>query len=200
LDASSPHVILLAGPNGAGKTTAAPKLLRKLFNVDTFVNADIIAQGLSGFSPESVAIEAGAMLITRVKQLAERRANFAFETTLASRTFAPWIRELVQTGYAFELIFLWLPSPEVAIERVKRRVQLGGHNVPEATIRTRYIRGIRNFFELYRPLAVTWTVYDGRFLGDPCVVAVGGNNVAESIFDRDAWISMIEVDRGRKSR
>ncbi|MBD3562297.1 AAA family ATPase, partial [Planktothrix sp. FACHB-1355] len=133
-----PNLIVIAGPNGAGKSTVAPILLQETLGVNEFVNADAIAQGLSAFAPEAVAFQAGRIMLERLQQLANQRANFAFETTLASRTFAPWIANLRQAGYVFYLLFLWLPSPEVAIARVQQRVREGGHNVPEETIRRRY--------------------------------------------------------------
>lgn len=148
----SPNLILIAGPNGAGKSTAAPILLRDFLGVVEFVNADAIAVGLSSFQPERVAIHAGRIMLKRLYELAGRQANFAFESTLASRSFAPWINELKQnSGYSFYLIFLWLPSPDMAIARVKERVRAGGHSVSEDVVRRRYSGGLRNFFGLYRP-------------------------------------------------
>jgi predicted ABC-type ATPase len=124
----SPTVIVIAGPNGAGKSTSAPVLLPKTLEVLEFVNADTIASGLSAFRSESVAVEAGRIMLRRLAELAGERANFAFETTLASRSFAPWIAGLRQTGYLFHLVFLWLPTPDLAIKRVLARVRQGGHN------------------------------------------------------------------------
>ncbi|XWK86374.1 MAG: zeta toxin family protein [Phormidium sp.] len=110
-----PNLIVIAGPNGAGKSTVAPALLQGILRVNEFVNADAIAQGLSAFAPERVAFQAGRIMLERLQQLANQQVNFAFETTLASRTFAPWIANLQQTGYLFNLIFMWLPSAEIAI-------------------------------------------------------------------------------------
>lgn len=157
---SHPSVVVLAGPNGAGKSTAAPSLLQGRLAVDQFVNADQIAQGLAGFAPESAAIPAGRIMLARLKELATRRVNFAFETTLASRTFAPWLRQLVAEGYRFHLVFLWLPSADLAVARVADRVRQGGHPVPLETIRRRYVAGLRNFRSLYRPMATGWRIYD----------------------------------------
>src|SRR5882672_2885988 len=133
-----PNVIILAGPNGAGKTTASRSLLVGALGVEEFVNADIIARGLSVFNQEDVAIEAGRIMLHRLKELAAQRADFAFETTLASRTFAPWIRQLIVEGYTFHLLYLWLPSPDLATRRVLRRVESGGHHVPQDVIQRRY--------------------------------------------------------------
>jgi predicted ABC-type ATPase len=127
---AKPHVIVVAGPNGAGKSTAAPRLLRDALSVREFVNADTIAAGLSAFRPESVAIAAGRIMLARMRVLAAAREDFAFETTLASRSFAPWLAGLQSGGYHVHLLFLWLRSPELAVSRVAERVRLGGHDVP----------------------------------------------------------------------
>jgi predicted ABC-type ATPase len=154
MDSQPPKVVLLAGPNGVGKSTSAASLLIGALHVNEFVNADAIAQGLSSFAPEEVAIEAGRVMLHRLEELAAQRVSFAFETTLASRSFAPKLRNLQGNGYEFHLFFLWLPSPEMAIARVADRVRAGGHNVPEPTIRRRYAAGLRNLRTLYLPLAV----------------------------------------------
>ncbi|HHT9146286.1 MAG TPA: hypothetical protein ACFYD4_11560 [Candidatus Wunengus sp. YC61] len=113
--------------------------------------------------------------------------DFAFETTLASRTFAPWIKELKQTGYFFHLVFLWLPNEEFAIARVAERVRMGGHNVPEETISRRYNKGMNNFFQLYMPLADTWLFYDNSVAGAPKLLASGGREIGTSIENRFIW-------------
>lgn len=155
-----PHVIIIAGSNGSGKSTAAPILLKNTIHINDFVNADIIAQGLSAFQPEKAAIQAGRIMLKRIKTLATEGANFAFETTLASRVFASWIKGLKKNGYQFHLIFLWLKNVELAISRVEDRIRMGGHSVPEQTIRRRYTVGLKNFFNLYSPLADSWQLYD----------------------------------------
>jgi predicted ABC-type ATPase len=168
-----PHVIVLSGPNGAGKSTAAARLLQGVLGVQEFVNADVIARGLSAFQPERVALQAGRLMLDRWYQLAEQRVSFAFETTLASRTFAPWLSDLRQTGYNCVVIFLWLPSEELALARVRTRVRLGGHEVPEKTVRRRYHAGVRNFFNLYRRLADEWQFYDNSDPSGPQLLAPG---------------------------
>ncbi len=155
-----PQVIMISGPNGSGKTTSAPALLQDAININDFVNADTIAQGLSAFQPEKAAIQAGRIMLKRIEELSIAEANFAFETTLASRIFAPKIQILKKQGYQFHLIFLWLNSPEIAIMRVRERIMMGGHSVPEETIRRRYNSGLKNFFALYKPLADSWQLYD----------------------------------------
>jgi predicted ABC-type ATPase len=183
----TPTVIVLAGPNGAGKTTAAPRLLRDVFGVVEFVNADVIAQGLAGFNPEIAALEAGTIMFDRIRQLGDLRRSFAFETTLASRSLAPWISELIQTGYEFNLVFLWLPSADLAVQRVADRVRLGGHNVPEDTVRRRYKRGLQNFFNLYQPLATAWRMYDNTDAVDMRLIAEGNKIAMTTISDRPLW-------------
>jgi predicted ABC-type ATPase len=166
-----PHIIIIAGPNGAGKTTAAPGLLNSALHIDHFVNADTIAAGLSAFAPEKAAIQAGKAMLSRMHFLAENNENFAFETTLASRSFAPWIQKLKEKGYLFHLTFLFLNDANLAISRVDERVRLGGHFVPKETITRRFIAGIKNFFKLYEPLADSWQMYDNSNIGNPMLIA-----------------------------
>ena len=175
------------GPNGAGKSTSANRLLRGTFRVDEFVNADVIAKGLSAFNPEGAAIAAGKIMITRLRELADARANFAFETTLASRSFAAWIKSVRSTGYRFHLVYFWVPAPEISIARVKQRVLLGGHHVPEETIRRRYYGGIRNFFELYQPICDTWRWYNNSVTPRATLIASGGASRHDKIYDPSTW-------------
>ncbi len=182
-----PSVVVIAGPNGAGKSTAAPRMLHQHAGIDDFVNADAIAAGLSAFRPEGVAMEAGRIILARLRELAKARRSFAFETTLGSRTFAPWIAGLIADGYHFHLVFLWLPSADMAVERVARRVQLGGHAVPPDDIRRRYERGLNNLFELYMPIAHQWHIFNSSVGGDPSLIAAGGGNCPDRIADPQVW-------------
>jgi predicted ABC-type ATPase len=191
-----PHLILIAGPNGAGKSTSAPGILRGALEVSQFVNADTIALGLSGFEPELAAFQAGRVMLARLHQLAADREDFAFETTLSSKTFAPWIEKLKAEGYRFHLIFLTLPSPELSIERVAERVRMGGHNVPAATIRRRYRGGIRNFFSMYQQLADSWRVYDNTET-TPRLIASGSGMAVEYVADELSWNRLKEIANGR---
>ena len=179
--------MVLAGPNGAGKSTAAPLILKGTLKVNEFVNADVIARGLSAFQPDNAAMQAGRVMMARLKSLAVRRADFAFETTLASRTFAPWIRGLLKQGYSLSLAFLWLPSSDMAVSRVRERFLAGGHSVPEETIRRRYEAGLRNFFRIYRPLASTWHFYDNSTHLGPKLIAKGRGPVETKVADRRLW-------------
>jgi len=180
----SPNLVLLAGPNGAGKSTAAPNLLGGELRVSEFVNADTIAQGLSAYSPETVSIEAGRVMLRRLRELSARRVDFAFETTLASRSFAPWIGKLASDGYQFRLLYLWLPSPDLCVARVLSRARWGGHRVPEQIVRRHYEAGLRNFFTLYRPLAVSWFFYDNTT--EPSLVAEG-KGPAVTVHNEVVW-------------
>lgn len=182
-----PQVFIIAGPNGAGKSTLAPFLLRDTFGLNEFVNADTIAAGLSAFSPESVTFEAGRIMLTRLRDLARQRLSFAFETTLATRSYANWIAALQREGYEFQLLYLCLRSPELAVERVRSRVRLGGHNVAAAVVRRRYESGARNFFKLYRPLADTWGMYDNSTLDAPRPIAVGRRDEFTKVLQQDLW-------------
>lgn len=182
-----PHrVVLLGGPNGAGKTTTASRLLPDFAALLDYVNADAIATGLSGFAPESAAREAGRLMIRRLRDLAARRVDFAFETTLASRTFAPFLRRCRQSGYAVSVVYLWLRSPDLALQRVALRVREGGHPVPESAVRRRYASGWRNFLTLYRPLADVWEVYDNSRVRET-LVARSRRDGGVEIADPDRW-------------
>jgi predicted ABC-type ATPase len=189
----NPTLIVIAGPNGAGKTTAAPNVLRRHTDVAEFVNADLIAKGLSPFQPESASMAAGRIMLARVRELAGARSTFAFETTLASRTFAPWIKSLISTGYEFHLVYLWLPNAEVAKRRVKGRVLMGGHSVPEQDIERRYSRGLWNLRNLYIPLAKTWFVYDSSSNTSLRPIAKGSDGKIDRIDDPTVWRSIEEV-------
>ena len=180
-----PKVILIGGPNGAGKSTAAPILLKEVLKVAEFVNADVIAQGLSAFATERVALAAGKIMIRRLRELALARRDFAFETTLASRSFAPWIGHLREAGYHFHLIFLSLPNAGLAVARVRSRVLMGGHAVQPTDIRRRFEGGLRNFFSLYLPLADTWEFYDNSADGSPRLIASNAG-----VQEIDSWLAI----------
>jgi predicted ABC-type ATPase len=183
-----PHLVVIGGPNGAGKSTAAPKLLRDTLDIVEFVNADHLAIGLSGFRPEAAAFQAGRVMLGRLRDLSERGASFAFESTLASRSFAPFIGRLRERGYDFLLVYLWLANAKQAKERVADRVRSGGHSVPGRVVTRRYRRSLLNFFQLYRALADEWRFYDnsGDF-DDARLVAAGSGRAVTSTPDSALW-------------
>ena len=154
-----PEIYVIGGCNGSGKTTFALNIFPNIGNIE-FINADIIAAQLNPNNPDVVAIQASRIMLERLKTLAQQKADFAFETTLAARSFAPFLRQCQAQGYQVNLIYVWLNSVELAITRVALRVASGGHNIPEDTIRRRYDRGRKNFLELYSKLADYWIVYD----------------------------------------
>jgi predicted ABC-type ATPase len=174
----SPTAYLIAGPNGAGKTTFATEFLPDFVQCREFVNADLIAAGLSPFAPETQAMRAGRLVLTRIKELAEARQDFGFETTLAGKSYVKLITDLKRSGYQVVLFFLWLPNAEMAVARVANRVRQGGHDIPEATIRRRFEAGLRNFFRLYVPLVDSWHLYDGSQL-PPSSLASGSEGVIQ---------------------
>src|SRR5215207_1699040 len=133
-----PSITILAGPNGAGKSTAAPGVIQEALAAGAFVNADVIARGLSGFDSESVAFQARRIMLPRLDDLLDQRADFAFETTLASRTLAPFLRRARATGYHVRLIYVWLNNADLCIERIRGRVRSGGHFVEDEIVRRRY--------------------------------------------------------------
>lgn len=184
-----PSVVILADPNGAGKSTAAPELLQGELAVSEFVNADVIARGLSAFHPGRVAMAAGRVMLARLDELARQRDTFAFETTLASRSFAPWLRKLHTSGYEIHLVFLWLSSADLAIERVADRVRNGGHDIPGDVVRRRYAAGIRNFFDLYQSATTSWVLYNSSG-PQPTLVAEGLESQPERVYDTAVWATV----------
>lgn len=155
-----PQLFILGGPNGAGKTTSARALLPERLGCGEFVNADAIASGLSPLHPERMAIRAGRLMLERLDELVAARESFVYESTLSTRSFAPFLRRCREVGYEIGVLFVWLDTPEMALERVEFRVRSGGHRVPADDVRRRYYRSRRNLLELYLPLMDNWTVCD----------------------------------------
>ena len=167
----APRVVIFAGPNGAGKSTHADAIVDAL-GINTFVNADYIARGLSGRNTDAVAMQAGRIMLTRLKALAAAQQDFAFESTLSSRSFAPFLRQLKAQGYLVAIYYFSLTSASLAVRRVKLRVAMGGHDVPEDTVRRRYTRSLLNFHSLYLPLADRWVMFDNSKTGKATLVAI----------------------------
>lgn len=176
-------------PHGSGKTTFALNIFPNLGNIE-FVNADLIAAQLDPTDPDRVAIQASRIMLKRLKTLAQQRVDFAFETTLAARTFVPFLRQCQAQGYTVNLIYVWLNSVELAVSRVALRVASGGHNIPEAIIRRRYERGRSNFLELYSGLVDRWQVYDNSRTNQ-LVAFSNNNNQTIDVVRADIWNQII---------
>ena len=157
--AHTKRIVIIAGPNGAGKTTFAREFLPTDAELPNFVNADLIAAGLSPFAPDLAAFKAGRIMLEAIADYAKRGESFSFETTLSGLSYAQMIPLWRSSGYSVKLFFLSLPDVEMAIERVEIRVRQGGHNVPEDVIRRRFTHGIKNF-ERYKLLVDSWQMYD----------------------------------------
>lgn len=180
------HLYIIAGCNGAGKTTASMTILPKSLLVKEFVNADEIAKGLSPFNPEGVAIEAGRLMLERVRVLLDRGESFSIETTLATRSYVNLVRETHQMGYLVHLIYFWLETPELAVDRVAERVSKGGHNIPHDVILRRYTKGISNLFKLFMNEVDIWAIYDNSEYNRERV-AFGGKDTRTRINNIDKF-------------
>ncbi len=156
----SANCYIIAGPNGAGKTTFATEFLPLYANCRNFINADLIARGLSPFDPDAGLLRAGRTVLERIAEFTEARTDFAFETTLSGRAYVPLLRRVKKSGFRLHLFYLWIPSPELALLRIRDRVESGGHNVPERDVRRRFGRTLGNLFKLYRPMLDTLHFFD----------------------------------------
>lgn len=183
--AAQPRIYVIAGPNGAGKTTFANRFLPAYVQCTEFLNADLIAAGLSPFAPESQNVRASELMLERMDALIEKPATFSFETTLAARSYRQKIIDWRTRGFFVHLFFLWLPSADMAVARVANRVKQGGHGLPEDTIRKRYARGISNFHKLYRPVVDQWSCFDGSQL--PPKLIAESNGSSSEVFDDSIW-------------
>lgn len=154
------NLYIISGCNGAGKTTASYSVLPKLLDCKQFVNADEIAKGLSPFCPESVAIQAGKLMLLRIEELLTADETFSIETTLATRSYSELVKRAHEKGYKVTLLYFWLSSPELAVERVARRVSEGGHNIPKDVIYRRYEKGLKNLFDIFIPIVDSWMIVD----------------------------------------
>lgn len=181
-----PNLYIIAGCNGAGKTTASYTILPEMLDCHEFVNADEIAKGLSPFQPDKVAFEAGRIMLNRIRGLINQEVDFAFETTLATRSYIGIIREAKMKGYVIHLIFIWLETVEMAKDRVKFRVSRGGHNIPDDVVERRYYRGVANFFSLYQLISDVWIFYNNS-LQRPVLIAEGTSLTTSNVYNNDLW-------------
>ena len=185
-----PNLYIIAGCNGAGKTTASYTILPEVLNCREFVNADNIAAGISPFNPESVALEAGRIMLNRINELLSANVDFALETTLSTKSYVSFIKKAQQKGYNVTLLYFWLDSPETAYDRVAKRVSEGGHNIPTDVIERRYYRGIRNLITLYIPICNNWIVLNNTALPSE-VVGSKSNHLEEIIINDDIWNTIL---------
>jgi predicted ABC-type ATPase len=169
-----PKLYVIAGPNGSGKTTFAEKFLPHYVDCFEFINADLIAKGLSPFLPAKVAIKAGKILLEQISDCSRRKVDFAFETTLSGKSYLNLFRQAKNHGYALHLFFLWLPTVQLALARIADRVRKGGHDIPECDVRRRFARGLKNLFHVYQPLFDTWSVFDNS-TSEPELVFTAGH-------------------------
>jgi predicted ABC-type ATPase len=181
-----PNLYIIAGCNGAGKTTASFTILPEILSVKEFVNADSIAAGLSQFNVESVAFEAGRIMLERIDQLMKEKEDFAFETTLSTRSYVSFIKKARINGYKITLLYFRLRTPDLAKQRVAKRVRQGGHNIPDDVVERRYYRGVSNLLNLYIPVVDKWTVFDNMG-AQPCVIAKGTMNDDNVIINSELW-------------
>jgi predicted ABC-type ATPase len=179
------RLYIIAGCNGAGKTTASYTILPDILDCKEFVNADEIAKGLSPFQPDKAGIEAGRLMLGRMKHLLDKGESFAFETTLASKSYLLFIDKAKQSGYQITCIFFWLNSEELAIMRVKSRVKEGGHSIPEDVIRRRYKGGLKNFFNLFLAKVDSWLFVNNS--GDHYEILAEGAIGKETINHPEVW-------------
>ena len=180
----SKNLYIISGCNGAGKTTASYTVLPEILDCREFVNADEIARGLSPFNSESMAIEAGRLMLKRIEELLEKEETFSIETTLATKSYINLVRRAQAKGYSVKVLFFWLNSPELALQRVAERVAKGGHNIPEPVVRRRYVAGIRNFFRLFMSEVDYWDIYDNS--GYPAIQVASGGKDEETIIKEDS--------------
>ena len=177
---------IISGCNGAGKTTASYSVLPKMLDCLEFVNADEIARGLSPFNPESVAIEAGRLMLHRIEELLAKDETFALETTLATKSYINLVRRAQTKGYQVNVLFFWLRTPELALQRVAERVASGGHNIPEDIVRRRYVAGISNLFRIFIPEVDFWNIYDNS--QKPRIqIALGGREADTIVFNNTLY-------------
>jgi predicted ABC-type ATPase len=192
-----PRLYIISGCNGAGKTTASYTMLPEMLECSEFVNSDEFAKGLSPFKPEKASIQASRYMITKIRYLLKKQKDFAVETTLATRTLLKTVRMAQNAGYTVTLLYFWLNSPELAIERVRARVEAGGHDIPEETVRRRYQVGIDYFFHYYSPICERWILADNSQIPFR-VIAEGSKSEILTIKDEETFKKIREIAAERR--
>ena len=192
-----PRRYIISGCNGAGKTTASYTMLPEMLECSEFVNSDEFAKGLSPFQPEKASIQASRYMITKIRYLLKRQKDFAVETTLATRSLLKTVQLAQSAGYTVTLLYFWLNSPELAIERVQARVEAGGHNIPEETIRRRYQVGIDYFFHYYSPICERWILADNSQIPFR-VIAEGSKDTIINIKDEETFQKIRSIGDERR--
>lgn len=187
---SEKSIYVIAGSNGAGKTTFAREFLPGYVKCPRFINPDLIAAGLSPFDPQAVMFEAGRLVLREIDKAIQAGRSFSFETTLSGRTYLRILQQAKRLGYAVHIFYLWVPNPELALARVRERVESGGHNVPEADLRRRYARTFSNLLKLYRPLADTLNCFDNS--GEVPQLIFEENAGRVSVYDRVTYNRLME--------
>ena len=179
------NVYIIAGSNGSGKTTFAKRFLPDYAKCSNFINADLIASGLSPFSPGLVAIKAGKLLLEEINNFSGKGADFTFETTLSGKSHIKVLKKLKEQGYSISIFFLWIPDTTLALKRIKDRVAAGGHDIPAVDVKRRFGRGLINFFRYYKPLADSWLLFNNSDVM-PRLIAEERNGVAE-VYDKELF-------------
>lgn len=184
------RLFIISGCNGAGKTTASYTILPEILKCEEFVNADEIARGISPFNPDAASIQAGRLMLNRIDELISKGIDFAFETTLSTRSYKNLVNLAQTNGYQVTLLFFWLRTTELAIKRVETRVKEGGHNIPENVIIRRYENGLRNFFQIFKPIVDEWLFIDNS--GEPYEL-IAEKSVSNSlIHNSQKWNSLLQ--------
>ncbi len=183
------RLFIISGCNGAGKTTASYTILPEMLNCDEFVNADEIAKGLSPFNPESAAIQSGRLMLERISNLIVRGKDFAFETTLSTKSYKNFVNKAKENGYYVSLLFFWLRSPDLAVKRVETRVKEGGHSIAEEVIRRRYENGLKNFFGIFETIVDEWMFIDNS--GEPYEIIAFKNSEDISVKNSEKWNELL---------
>jgi predicted ABC-type ATPase len=187
-------IVIIGGPNGAGKTTSAPAIIPRRLEISEFVNADEIARGLSPFDPQGAAIAAGRVMIERIRTLVQTGESFAFETTCAGRAHAHWLRECKARGWRLTLLFLWLPTPQAALDRVAKRVREGGHGIPSDAVIRRWKLGAANMRHVYLPLSDVALIYDNSDAGR-LLIAERSLGVPLVVYDAARWAAIEKASK-----